>query len=53
MNPIEPYVNYFFDEYMDLPITVLEHFEWAHDDGAADYVKGFHSFSFIRNVIFS
>lgn len=26
------YSNYQFDEYNYLPVTVLEHFEWAHED---------------------
>jgi hypothetical protein len=26
------YTNFQFDDYRDLPVTVLEHFEWAHND---------------------
>lgn len=26
------YTNFQFDDYRDLPVTVLEHFEWAHNN---------------------
>lgn len=33
MQPFDPnfYTNFQFDDYRDLPVTVLEHFEWCHD----------------------
>jgi hypothetical protein len=33
MKPFSPpniYSNFQFDDYLDLPVTVLDHFEWAH-----------------------
>lgn len=30
--PTRTYSNFHFDAYKDLPVTVLEHFEWAHEN---------------------
>lgn len=30
--PTTTYSNFQFDAYKDLPVTVLEHFEWAHEN---------------------
>lgn len=46
MLPYHPnhYTNFQFDDYRDLPVTVLEHFEWAqNNEGFFSIIHSFFS----------